>query len=129
MISYTLQCANGHSFTSWFQSSEAYEKLEKAGLLCCEECGSHNVKRGIMAPNISTSASREASRQEAKYREFHGVKMEDVGGKFAEEVRAIYNGDNPDRPICGTATTDEVKELVEEGHSIAVLPEEDRSTH
>jgi len=33
MISFSLKCADGHSFDSWFQSSEAFDKLHAAGMV------------------------------------------------------------------------------------------------
>lgn len=54
MIQYTLKCAEGHVFESWFQSADAFDKLAKAGMVTCVECGGHRVEKAIMAPRVRT---------------------------------------------------------------------------
>ena len=53
MIRYTLNCAKGHDFESWFQNSAAYDKQEKRGLVTCPVCGSAKVEKAIMAPRLA----------------------------------------------------------------------------
>ena len=62
MIRYTLVCERKHDFESWFQSSAAFDKQAKRGLVTCPVCGSSKVEKAIMAPSLarkdkSTSAS------------------------------------------------------------------------
>lgn len=45
-----------------------------------------------------------------------------VGDRFPEEARKIHYGETKDRSIYGEATGTEVKELVDEGVTIAPLP-------
>lgn len=45
-----------------------------------------------------------------------------VGGKFAEEARAMHYGERDAEPIHGEASSDQVAELLEEGVEIAPLP-------
>jgi hypothetical protein len=54
----------------------------------------------------------------------HYVKenFEDVGTRFAEEAREIHKGTAEERPIHGTATREETKELAEEGVPFVALP-------
>jgi hypothetical protein len=54
----------------------------------------------------------------------HYVKenFEDVGSRFAEEARQIQKGSAEERPIHGTATKEEAKELAEEGVPFVALP-------
>lgn len=54
MINYSLKCAQGHSFDSWFQSASAFDKLSAAGLVACAFCGSTDVEKAIMAPRVRT---------------------------------------------------------------------------
>ncbi|MEP2715596.1 DUF1178 family protein [Pseudophaeobacter sp.] len=54
MINYSLKCAEGHSFDSWFQSAAAFDKLAAAGLVSCSFCGSTKVEKAIMAPRVRT---------------------------------------------------------------------------
>ncbi|QPF85334.1 DUF1178 family protein [Bradyrhizobium genosp. L] len=58
MIRYTLRCEQGHQFESWFQSSSAYEQQERRHLIACPSCGSAEVERAIMAPQIISSKKK-----------------------------------------------------------------------
>jgi hypothetical protein len=53
MIRYTLVCKKRHQFESWFQSSAAYDKQAKRGLVTCPVCGSAKVEKAIMTPRLS----------------------------------------------------------------------------
>ena len=69
MIRYTLACESGHSFDSWFQNSDAYEKQAKRGLVLCPVCNSSKVEKAIMAPRIAgarKSADAQAPAAEAR---------------------------------------------------------------
>ncbi len=52
MIRYTLHCAKGHDFESWFANSAAFDKQKKRGLVSCPVCGSAKVEKAIMAPRL-----------------------------------------------------------------------------
>ena len=52
MILYTLRCAEGHEFESWFKDSKTYERQEKRALIPCPSCGSAKVTRALMTPRI-----------------------------------------------------------------------------
>jgi hypothetical protein len=45
-----------------------------------------------------------------------------VGGKFAEEARAIHYGEREAEPIYGRATPEEAEALADEGVEVAPLP-------
>lgn len=60
MIQYRLKCAQGHSFDSWFQSADAFDKLARAGMISCETCGSGDVSKAIMAPNVRPARNKAA---------------------------------------------------------------------
>ena len=53
MIVFDLMCANDHEFESWFQNSNAFEKLSKAGHVACPICGDTTVSKSLMAPAVS----------------------------------------------------------------------------
>jgi len=53
MIRYALNCAKGHVFESWFQSSAAFDKQKKRGLVTCPVCGNSKVSKAIMAPQLT----------------------------------------------------------------------------
>ena len=49
-----------------------------------------------------------------------------VGDKFAEEARAMHDGESPERSIYGKTTEQEAKSLLEEGIPVMPLPWHDR---
>ena len=150
MIHYNLRCKRGHAFESWFQSSSAYEDQEKRKLVDCPVCGSTEVERAIMAPQIVSSKNREtaapapvppapaadpppstqlmmAQERElrAKLKELrdHLTKnAENVGGKFPEEARKMHYGEVEHRSIYGEASPKDAKELADEGIEFHPLP-------
>jgi len=152
MIRYALACEKGHAFESWFQSSAAYDKQVKRGLVTCPVCNSAKVEKAIMAPQLSNTKKRgdapaqpqvspsatppEApapvamvSPQERELRKKlkelreHLVKNADyVGKKFPEEARKMHYGEIEHRSIYGEASPDQAKELHEEGIEFHPLP-------
>ncbi|MFT8711673.1 DUF1178 family protein, partial [Komagataeibacter rhaeticus] len=54
MIRYQLRCGAGHEFEGWFPGSSAFERQAADGLLCCPQCGTHDVTRALMAPAVHT---------------------------------------------------------------------------
>ena len=151
MIHYNLRCKKGHAFESWFQSSSAYEVQEKLKLVSCPVCGSTEVERAIMAPQIVSKKGRESAPSEpvpapatevaapaptpllmaqeqelrAKLRELrdHIVKNADnVGERFPAEARKMHYGDIEHRPIFGEASPDEARALIDEGVEVMPLP-------
>ena len=61
MILYTLRCAEGHEFESWFKDSKTYERQEKRALIPCPSCGSAKVTRALMTPRIGKSGAVEVA--------------------------------------------------------------------
>ena len=156
MIRYNLVCDRRHQFESWFPSSAAYEKQEKRKLIECPACGSTKRERAIMAPSIArkdrstpiqapvetpTPAAAETPTPVAmispQEREFHKklkelrdhltANADNVGKKFPEVARKMHYGEIEHRSIYGEASTQDAKELHEEGiefHPLPVLPDE-----
>ncbi len=53
MTKYNLVCKKcKKSFDSWFSSSREYDKLKKLSLINCYNCGSIEVDKNLMSPNI-----------------------------------------------------------------------------
>ncbi|WP_322997230.1 DUF1178 family protein [Castellaniella sp.] len=48
---------------------------------------------------------------------------EDVGSRFADEARRMHEGETKERPIRGTASIEECRELAEDGISIMPIPD------
>jgi hypothetical protein len=137
MIRYALACDAGHSFESWFRSSDDFDVQARRGLVACPHCGSPRVSKQIMAPAIRPSpdgeiAARSVVMPDPKqaefqqmmraFRQFVEQNAENVGGDFAEEARKIHYGETEERAIYGQATPAEVRSLHEEGVEVAPLP-------
>lgn len=132
MIKYQLRCYTEHEFEGWFRDSADFDKQADDGLIECPACGSSAVRKGIMAPAIpKKSNSRDARVAEIKRdmakaveraRDYVEKNFDYVGDKFPEEARKIHYGEKDERAIYGEATGKEVKELVDEGVSVAPVP-------
>lgn len=137
MIQYSLKCAEGHRFDSWFQSASAFDKLQNAGHVACAVCGSAKVEKALMAPRVNHSDAPETqepparplsgekspAEQALKALREHVEKNSDYVGKdFAREARAMHLGEVDARPIWGETRADEAKKLIEDGVPVAPLP-------
>jgi len=136
MIRYTLKCADGHSFDSWFKSAEAFEALVARDLLSCSVCGNDAVQKAMMAPQVTkkpadpspdarVSLSGPVTQMEAALSAFR-KHLDDnsnyVGANFAKEARSIHLGEAPERLIHGEANPEEAEALIEDGIPVAPLP-------
>lgn len=121
MIKYALVCENEDEFEGWFDSSAAYDEQEAKGLVSCPICNSVKVRKAPMAPAVARNRES-AAEIAAKVRAHIRDTFDYVGDSFADEARAIHEGDAPDRPIWGEATPDEAKAMAEEGLPVAPLP-------
>jgi hypothetical protein len=68
MMRYALVCERKHTFESWFANSAAFDKQLKRGLVTCPVCGSEEVEKAIMAPQIARTerqTGRKKKREEA----------------------------------------------------------------
>ncbi|GAB5387898.1 MAG: DUF1178 family protein [Alphaproteobacteria bacterium] len=54
MIKYALKCANGHQYEGWFGSSADYDEQAETGKLLCAVCGTSDIGKALMAPQVST---------------------------------------------------------------------------
>ena len=131
MIRYALTCSKDHAFDSWFQSADAFDKLNASGMVACAVCGSTEVSKSVMAPRIAKSTDAErplsapATPAEQAFRELRDhleKNSEDVGENFAQEARAMHEGDAPERSIYGQAKPKEAKALIEDGVPVTPLP-------
>lgn len=131
MIRYALICGDcEHEFEAWFASSDAFDKQSKRRLLACPDCDGRSVAKQIMAPSVRTSERKSAEPDPEKLmqefarraREHVSENFDYVGEDFAEEARAMYYGEQEDRPIWGETTAEERKALLEEGVQALPLP-------
>ena len=141
MVIYNLLCKKKHSFEGWFPSFEEFQKQADKKLISCPTCGTTKVEKlphacavhvkkeqpapPAKTPEITPPAPPTAAEfKEMLIKVHHYVKQnfEDVGPRFAEEAKQIHKGEAAERPIHGTATGEEVRELVEEGIPCIPLP-------
>ncbi len=137
MIRYALLCEYDHAFEGWFGASADFDDQQARGLLECPMCASKAVRKAIMAPALAGTKRRSQDNPPAHdHAQSHTMMMEaiaqvrrhveenfdDVGDAFAKEARAIHEGRSEDRGIYGQVTSQEVRELVEDGVPIAPLP-------
>ena len=135
MIRYALTCDREHEFEGWFAASADFDDQQARGLVDCPVCASKGVRKAIMAPAVAGTKRRSQDQSPAQN---HQMMMEamgrvrrhveenfdDVGDAFASEARAIHEGRSEDRGIYGQASSQEVRDLVEDGVPIAPLPPE-----
>jgi len=134
MITYSLVCRKGHAFEGWFASSTAFEDQALAGRVTCPVCNSKKVSKAPMAPAVAgTKKSRtktappEAGPAELRklllrLRSHVEANAENVGARFAEEARAIHEGEATERPIYGDATPEETEALRDCGIAVSAIP-------
>jgi|TARA_B110000211_G_scaffold103012_1_gene119900 hypothetical protein len=133
MIKFLLKCSDKHEFESWFSDSKEYEKLKKRNLLECIFCGSKDIDKSIMSPNVIVT--NKVANKKYNYNKFNKIKkdlvrikkfikknFEFVGEKFPREVREIYYDNKKNKNIYGTVTLEEKLELEEEGIDLATIP-------
>ena len=143
-----LACAQGHEFEGWFTSENDYRAQKASDLISCPMCGDTRITRKLSAPHLNlgrgkppakkSQAENTATRPEADtvaalpagqleaawlrmVREVM-TRTEDVGAGFAEEARRIHYGEAKERGIRGQATTQETRELLDEGIAVMPLP-------
>ncbi|HSI41200.1 MAG TPA: DUF1178 family protein [Xanthobacteraceae bacterium] len=146
MILYSLNCAAGHEFESWFRDSAGYDAQRGRGLVSCPVCGSTEVEKAIMAPALGRPSAPEpvpapvpqpvalVSEKEQALRAMlrqvreHVTRNSDyVGDDFAGLARRMHEGEVEKRTIHGQASAEEVRALIEddiEVHPLPVLPDD-----
>jgi hypothetical protein len=140
MIRYDLICDKGHEFDGWFRDSTAYDGLAKSGLLACSICSSIKVQKQLMSPGIPAKSNSKVDRPQKmmagpvdprsqmllemmrEVRKSVEANAEYVGPKFAEEARRIHYAEADKRGIYGEASTQDAKDLSEEGIDVHPLP-------
>ena len=59
MITFDLECRSaGHRFEGWFGSSDDYQRQQERGLVSCPQCGSVDVIKAPMAPNVARKGNQ-----------------------------------------------------------------------
>ncbi len=149
MIHYALRCIDGHAFDGWFRSSADFDAQQSRGLVACPHCGTASVEKMLMAPAIKVSQEKgrapasgtenqppaqsvglvpegpqaQMMRQMAEMVRQIKTEATDVGDRFAEEARRIHYGEAEERKIYGSARTEDVKALLEDGVPVLPIPD------
>lgn len=136
MIRFSLRCDQDHSFESWFQSADGFDKLNAAGMVACAICGSTKVEKALMAPVVRAARNTEGAEADpqlglpksdmeqaiAALRKHIEANSDYVGMNFAAEARAMHEGTTPERAIYGEAKAADARALIEDGIPVAPLP-------
>lgn len=142
MIVFDLACAAaGHRFEGWFASSAAFAEQQEKGLVSCPHCGSSDVAKAVMAPNVGRKGNQLSvpaaqpvaggklpSEAQAVLAQMAALQAEAlkqsrwVGKHFADESRKIHYGETPDTVIHGEATAEQARDLLDEGIAVMPLP-------
>lgn len=139
MIVFDLRCAAAHVFEAWFGSSDDYADQQARGLLACPMCGSAEVEKAVMAPNVAAKGNRAVASPApaadapppkavkaalAVIAQAQAKALENstwVGTAFVDKARAMHLGEAPEAPIHGQATIEQAQALAEEGVPVAPL--------
>ena len=134
MIKYNIKCHKGHEFESWFSNSNEFDNLKKKKLLECIFCSSKDISKSIMSPMISSikennienkvlnKSLKEEKNKLLQLREYVENNFEFVGENFSSKVREVYYDKKSKKTIYGTTTSEERKELEEEGIDLLSIP-------
>lgn len=135
MIRYALKCSDDHGFESWFQSAEAYDTLRASGMVACPECGSTEIEKALMAPQVRPGRNAAPASEKplsaptnarekalAELRRKVEETSDYVGLNFVTEARRMHDGEVPERSIYGEAKVEDAKKLLEDGVPVAPLP-------
>ena len=136
MIKYNLICRSCRkSFDSWFASSKEYERLKKLKYIKCFNCNSIDVDKSFMSPRVLNKKNHKYEKIRNKkffeikntikeYQKFIKNNFQYVGDNFAYEARSIHykNKKKSKNGIYGNATSQDLKELNEEGIKTETIP-------
>lgn len=58
MIHFSLVCGAGHGFEAWFRNTGDFDVQANAGHVTCPTCGGTDVRKALMAPNVTTARNK-----------------------------------------------------------------------
>ena len=137
MIVFDLNCSDcAFSFEGWFENTNDYNKQIRKGLLSCPSCNSTQIKKGLMAPNLSKKSNSKISKRNKsialnvkKLKKIIEKEFDYVGDKFTEEAKKIKYGEVKERAIYGEASIEQTKELIDEDIDVLPLPFSTKKTN
>ena len=137
MILFNLNCSDcAFSFEGWFENTKDYNNQIRKGLLTCPSCNSTQIKKGLMAPNVSKKSNSKFSKRNKsiasnvkKLKKIIEKEFDYVGDKFTEEAKKIKYGETEERAIYGEASIEQTKELIDEDIDVLPLPFSTKKTN
>ena len=137
MIVFNLNCSDcAFSFEGCFENTNDYNKQIKKGLLTCPSCNNTQIKKGLMAPNVSKKSNSKISKRNKsiasnvkKLKKIIEKEFDYVGDKFTEEAKKIKYGEAKERAIYGEASIEQTKELIDEDIDVLPLPFSTKKTN
>ena len=137
MIVFNLNCSDcSFSFEGWFENTNDYNKQIKQHLVSCPSCNSLHIKKGLMAPNVTSKSNTKISKRNKsiasnfkKLKKIIEKEFDYVGDKFTEEAKKIKYGEVKERAIYGEASIEQTKELIEEDIDVLPLPFSTKKTN
>ena len=60
MITFDLNCGNGHQFEGWFASSADFDAQKSGGMLACPTCNDGRIQKALSVPNVSRKGNQRA---------------------------------------------------------------------
>jgi hypothetical protein len=149
MVIYDLICDSLHEFEGWFKNPEDFTNQHSSGVLHCPICESIEVSKKATAPKLARKSNSSMAGQPkvnnvpaavanlntngleaygrlqsmlSKVHTFIDANFEDVGNKFASEALSMHRGEKEESNIRGTASTEQLKRLAEEGVTALPMP-------
>lgn len=131
MIVFELICADRHRFEGWFASAEDFEGQKARGLLSCPVCSDSSIEKLLTAKIGRHEAEAPQRVQAHAVAQPHNLQemidvillnTENVGRDFPSEARRIHRKEARERSIRGIATSEETRDLLEEGIAVMPLP-------
>tara|TARA_B100000963_G_scaffold329040_1_gene318074 strand:+ start:869 stop:1282 length:414 start_codon:yes stop_codon:yes gene_type:complete len=137
MIVFNLYCCDcDFTFEGWFENTKDYNKQIKQGLISCPSCNSIEIKKGLMAPNLTIKSNTKISKKNKsiasnvkKLKKIIEKEFDYVGDKFTEEAKKIKYGEIKERAIYGEASIEQTKELIDENIDVIPLPFSTKKTN
>ena len=100
MIVFDLRCSLDHEFEAWFRSSDHYQEQLAYDEIECPYCGSVDISKALMAPNLGAKGNRSQQQHPA---------IQSRGGD-----EAASGGDNPGGTFGVTSLPKELQSQLDE---------------
>ncbi|TAL15651.1 DUF1178 family protein [bacterium] len=124
MITFDLECDNGHRFEGWFKNREDFDGQLSSSAIACPLCESVKIRKLPSKAAVHVQKNHLPQNLQSKvealsyYRalgDFVEKNFEYVGESFAEEAKKMKNDEAPARSIRGITTPAEEEALTDEG--------------